>query len=102
MEATVAAGSILLPAEERRGRLMLAAIPVHLGLSAAWALVLSAVLPRRNPIVEGSVAGLAIAAIDLAFVGRRFPRIRNLDPLPQIADHIAFGLIVARSLAAQD
>ena len=102
VEATAAAGSILLPAEQRRSRLLLAAVPVHLGLSLAWAIALAALLPRRHPVVEGAAAGLAIAAVDLGYVGRRFPRIRNLEPLPQIADHIAFGLLVSRSLAAQE
>ena len=98
LEATVAAGSILLPKEQRRPRLLIAAIPVHLALSAAWTVVLAAVLPRRNPIVEGTVAGLAIAAFDLGMMGRLFPRIRALQPLPQVADHIAFGIITASAL----
>lgn len=98
-EATAAAGSLLLPHEDRPDRLLLAAIPVHLGLSVAWSLVLALVLPRRHPVVEGTVAGLAIAALDLGVVGRRFPRIRDLETLPQIADHLAFGVIVAARLA---
>ena len=98
LEATVAAGSILLPKEQRRARLLIAAVPVHLLLSVAWAVVLAAVLPRRRPLVEGTAAGLAIAAIDLGVVGRLFPRIRALQPLPQVADHIAFGIITAAAL----
>jgi hypothetical protein len=97
-EATAAAGSILLPGEARRSRLIVAAIPVHLGLSVAWAVVMASVLPRRNPPLEGTVAGLVIAAVDLGVIGRRFPGIRGLQPLPQIADHIAFGVLVATIL----
>ena len=97
-EATAAAGSILLPREARRSRLVVAAIPVHLGLSITWAAAMTAVLPRRNPTLEGTVAGLVIAAIDLGIIGPQFPRIRALRPLPQIADHIAFGVLVATTL----
>ncbi|MGI8707003.1 MAG: hypothetical protein ACR2LG_02185 [Actinomycetota bacterium] len=99
LEATLAAGSVLVPNERRRGPLLLAAIPVHLGLSAAWTVIMSAVLPRNKPVLEGTVAGLAIAAFDLGVVGRRFPRIRALQPAPQIADHLAFGIVTALLIA---
>jgi len=99
LEATVAAGSVLLPREGRRGRLLLAAVPVHLALSAAWAIAMAAVLPRRHPLVEGTLAGLTIAALDLGVIGHRFPRIQALQPVPQIADHIAFGITAAAVLA---
>jgi len=102
MEASAAAGSILLRNEHRRGPLLAAAVPVHLGLSAAWALALAVLLPRRSPLAEGAVAGLAIAAIDLGVFGPRFPRIKRLRPVPQIADHIAFGIIAATVLARQE
>lgn len=104
MKASLAAGSIVIPRERRRGRLLIAAVPVHLSLSAAWAVTLAALLPRRHPLGEGALAGLAIAAFDLGIIGRRYPLVRELQPLPQIADHIAFGIIVSvllsRSLGA--
>ncbi len=50
LEATVAAGSILLPAERRRARLLAAAVPVHLTLSLGWAVLLARVLPRRATV----------------------------------------------------
>lgn len=99
LEATAAVGSILLPNETRRSRLLPAAIPVHVALSVGWSIALAAVLPGRRPITEGTVAGLGIAAIDLGLVGPRYARIRALDTVPQVADHIAFGIIVARTLA---
>jgi len=94
LEAALAAGSILLPAERRRLRLLAAAVPVHLTLSAAWALVLTRALPRGRETAAGAVAGLGIAALDLGIVGRWFPRIRALPLLPQVADHVAFGATV--------
>jgi hypothetical protein len=99
LEATRAAGSILLPHETRTTRLVLAAMPVHLALSFGWALVLERVLPRGREVSGGVVAGLAIAACDLGVVGRFFPRIRALPPAPQVADHIAYGATVGLVLA---
>jgi hypothetical protein len=93
--ATLAAGSMLLPHETRRGRLVLAAAVVHGALSLGWAVVLARVLPARRAVMPGAVAGLGIAALDLGLVGRRLPRIRALPQAPQVADHIAYGVAVA-------
>jgi hypothetical protein len=117
IEATVAAGSLLLPDERRPVVLMAAALPVHATLSLGWAGVLAVTLPgtpsggpdgtwpgrptgrRFATVAAGAVAGLAIAAVDLGVVGRRFPRIRALPLLPQVADHVAYGLAVGWVLA---
>ncbi len=102
LEASVAAGSLLLPKETRCGRLVIAAIPVHLALSAFWSAVLALLTPRKKPVIEGIVAGLSIAALDLGLVGRHYPRIRELPSVPQLADHLAFGILVAITLARLD
>jgi hypothetical protein len=94
LEATAAAGSLLLPTERRRTRLAVAALPVHLSLSLGWAVVLAQVLPRGRETAVGAVAGLGIAALDLGVIGRWYPRVRALPLLPQLADHIAFGATV--------
>jgi hypothetical protein len=39
--------------------------------------------------------------LDLGAVGRRYPRIRNLPVAPQLADHVAFGLVVGSVLASR-
>lgn len=78
--------------------LLLAAVPVHFGVSAFWAVVLTALLPRRRRFFEGMVAGLAIATVDLLIIGRRFPHIRALTKAPQVADHIAFTLVLMSML----
>ena len=100
-EATVAAGTLLLRDERRRGRLIAAAIPVHFGLSAGWGVVLAVVLPRRHAAAWGGLAGLAVAALDLGLVGRRYPRIRALPLLPQVLDHVAFGVLAGAVLSAR-
>ena len=90
-----AAGSLLLPWARRRALLVAAAGPVHVALSFGWATVLARVLPRRRPVAEGVLAGLAIAALDLGVIGRRLPRIAALPQPPQVADHIAYGVAVS-------
>jgi hypothetical protein len=93
-EGALAAGSILLPGEQRPWRLLAAAVPVHLALSFGWAAVLAAALPRRRTVPAAIAGSLAIAALDLEVIGRRFPRIRALPQPPQWADHVAYGLAV--------
>ncbi len=102
LEASVAAGSLLFPEENRRALLLVAAVPVHLSLSIFWSVVLAILTPRKKPVIEGIIAGMSIAAIDLGLVGRRYPRIRALRPVPQLADHLAFGILVAITLARLD
>jgi hypothetical protein len=99
LEATLAAGSILAPNETRRGRLFLTAAPVHGAISLGWALVLARALSPRPTLAAGAAAGLAIAALDLGVIGRRFPRIRSLPVGPQLADHIVYGGTVAAVLS---
>jgi len=101
LEATLAAGTLLAPRARRPVVLLLAAVPVHLALSFGWALLLAAVLPRRRTVACGALAGLAIAALDLGVIGRRFPRIRALPPVPQVLDHVAYGATVGAVLSGR-
>jgi hypothetical protein len=94
LAATVAAGSILLPHETSRARLVAAAVPVHLVLSLGWTLLLDRAGVRTAR--AGALAGLAVAALDLGVAGRRFPRVRALPLVPQLADHALFGAVAAR------
>lgn len=89
LESTRAAGSLL-------GRETVAAgSAAHAGITLWWTAVLRAVLPRRQRLLWGAAAGGAIAALDLGVVGRRYPALARLDPVPQVLDHLAFGLTVA-------
>ena len=98
-EATLAAGTILLPREQRPLALAAAAVPVHLALSLGWAIALAAVLPRRHAVAYGALAGLAIAVLDLGVAGRRYSRIRALTLVPQVLDHVAYGATVGAVLS---
>lgn len=80
-------------------RLLAAAVPVHGAISLAWGVVLAQTLPRRKTAAAGACAGLLIAALDLGFVARKFPRIRALPRGPQVADHVAYGATVGWVLA---
>ncbi|HEV7805294.1 MAG TPA: hypothetical protein VGO80_05735 [Solirubrobacteraceae bacterium] len=101
LEASLAAGTLLLPDERRPSRLLPAAIVAHGALSLGWALVLAAALPRRRTLAWSVLAGLAIAAVDLGVVGRRFPRIRALATAPQVLDHVAYGATVGCVLSGR-
>ncbi|MEA2234761.1 MAG: hypothetical protein QOD83_4577 [Solirubrobacteraceae bacterium] len=101
LEASLAAGTLLLPREQRWTRLLPAAIVAHALLSLGWACALAALLPRRRTVEAAALAGLAIAALDLGCVGRRFPRIRALPLLPQVLDHLAYSVTVAAVLRAR-
>jgi hypothetical protein len=98
LDGARAAGSLLMPREHRTAALLLAAVPVHLALSLGWALVLQVLLPRGREPLHGTLAGLAIAALDLGIIGRRIPSIRALEQPPQWLDHAAYGLAVGITL----
>ena len=99
LEASMAAGTLLLPRERRRSRLLPAAMLAHGVLSLGWAVVLAVVLPQRRTVTWSLPAGLAIAALDLGIVGRRFPRIRALATVPQVLDHLAYAATVGAVLS---
>jgi hypothetical protein len=85
---------LLLPDETRVGPLLVAALPVHLGISAGWGVVLARVLPSRGTVFWGAVGGGVIAAVDLRMPGRRAAAVRALSVFPQVVDHVVFGAVV--------
>ena len=94
LEATRAAGSLLVGEEASTAARLAAALPVHFALSWLWGGVLERLLPRRNRVLWGAAGGLCIAALDLGVVGRRSPAIEQLPLVPQLADHAVFGAVV--------
>ena len=93
-DALQAAGTLLLADDAPSSAQAAAGVFAHGAISLGWGVVLAAVLPRRRTVVWGALAGLAVAGLDLGVLGRRWPRIRALPTLPQVADHIAFGALV--------
>jgi hypothetical protein len=94
LEATRAAGTILVGERAPAWAQVAAAAPVHLAVSLFWAAVLEQTLPRERRLLWGAAGGLAIAAVDLGVIGRRFPAIRALPLVPQLLDHALFGAVV--------
>jgi hypothetical protein len=98
MEATRAAGAMLIPAISTDRDLFIAAALVHAGVSLFWTLVLVPLLPHRHTVVWAIVALACIAVLDLRVIGRLFPEIFALSFWPQFADHIAFGAVLGSVL----
>ena len=98
MEATRAAGAMLIPAASTDRELFIAATLVHAGVSLFWTLILVPLLPRRHTFIWAIVALACIAVLDLRVIGRLFPEIFALSFWPQFADHIAFGAVLGRVL----
>jgi hypothetical protein len=99
LAASRAAGNLLLPATASASSLLIAGAVAHVAISIAWATVLSFVLPRRHTVLVATVAGAAIAVLDLGFIGRLFPLIAELEFVPQLADHLAYAAIVGALIA---
>jgi hypothetical protein len=94
LEATKAAGTLLVGERAPVWAQVVAAAPVHLAVSLGWAAALERALPRERRVLWGAAAGLGIAALDLGVIGRRIPAIRALPLVPQLADHVLFGAVV--------
>ena len=90
-DATCAIGTLVPPG---RPGFVRGAI-VHLGISVACGEVLARALPERNSVSWGAAAGLAIGVVNVGVIGRRFPAIRALPLVPQLADNLAFGVVFA-------
>jgi hypothetical protein len=87
LETVRAAGSIV-------GRpTVTGGVGTHAGVSLAWGVLLAGFLPRHRTVWWGAAAGLMIAALDLGVIGRRVPRVRSLPLWPQVADHLAYGMV---------
>jgi hypothetical protein len=90
-DATRAVGTLVPPGRPgfTRGAI------VHIAISVVCGDVLARVLPERNSVRWGAAAGLAIGVVNVGLIGRRFPAIRALPLIPQLADNVAFGAVFA-------
>lgn len=99
MEATRAAGAMLIPSASTDRHLLIAATFVHAAVSFFWTVILVPLLPQRHTVAWAIVALACIAVLDLHGIGRLFPEICALPFWPQFADHMAFGAILGSVLA---
>jgi hypothetical protein len=98
LEATRAAGSMLISPSSSDGRLFMAAAMVHLSISFFWAAILTWLLPRTRTMLWAMAALTVIAVLDLRVIGQIFPEIYALPFWPQFADHLAFGAVLGATL----
>jgi hypothetical protein len=99
LEATRAAGRMLLPHATDTRILFAAAAIVHPAVSLLWTLVLGMLLPRRHVGWWAMAAAAAIALLDLRVIAPRlFPAVAALAFWPQFADHLAWGALLGGTL----
>ena len=97
--AVRAAGTLILSPDASPTALLAAGAGAHTIISFGWSTLLAFALPPSATVVVGAAAGLAIAALDLGLIAGRYPAIRALPTLPQVADHLAFGTLVGTVVA---
>ena len=90
-DATRAVGTLVPPGRPGFVRGAVA----HLGISVAFGELFARTLPRNRSVLWGAVAGFATGVINVGVIGRRFPAIRALPLIPQLADNTAFGVVFA-------
>jgi hypothetical protein len=100
MEATRAAGAMLIPASSGTVELVLAAALVHVSVSFFWAAILVRILPRRHIMMWASAAAALIGLVDLRLIAPVFfPEVAGLPLAPQMADHLMWGASLGWVLA---
>lgn len=95
LAAVRAAGTLVVSPTAGGSALLVAGAGAHTVISFGWATVLALALPARRTLAAGAAAGLGIAALDLGVVAHRYPAVLALPTVPQVADHVAFGVLVA-------
>jgi len=90
-DATCAVGTLVPPG--RPG--FIRGAVVHFGISIVCGEALARVLPESNSVSWGAAAGLALGVVNVGVIGRRFPAIKALPLIPQLADNLAFGAVFA-------
>jgi hypothetical protein len=99
MEATRAAGQMLLPHVTDTLTLFAAAAVVHSSVSLFWTLVFAALLPRRHVALWAVAGSAAVALLDLRVIAPAlFPSVAALPFWPQFADHLAWGALLGGTL----
>jgi hypothetical protein len=102
LEATRAAGAMLISPSAGTPALVAAAAIVHPAVSLFWTAVFGWLLPRRHVLVWAVAGAAAVALIDLLLIAPRlFPSVAALPFWPQFADHLAWGALLGGMLQAR-
>lgn len=100
MEATRAAGAMIVSPDSSLPQLFAAAAIVHGAVSLFWASILTPVLPHRRTVYWAIAASALIAVLDLRIIApMMFPEVARLPFWPQFADHLMWGACVGITLA---
>jgi hypothetical protein len=97
-DATRAVGTLVPPGRPGFGR----GLVVHVAISLLCGEALARTLPRDHRAEWGAAAGLAIGVVNVGVIGRSFPAIRALPLVPQLADNMMFGTVLAVALDRRD
>jgi len=101
LEATRAAGSMLVAATAATPVLVVAAIIVHCVVSLAWTVVFVLLLPNRHVLPWALMGCSLVAWLDLQLIAPwLFPSVAALAFWPQMADHLMWGACLGGTLAA--
>lgn len=99
LEATRAAGAMLVPMDAEPALLYASAVAVHLTVSLFWAIVFGLLLPPRHGTVWAMAGSAVVALIDLRVIAPLFfPSVAALAFWPQFADHLMWGLLLGGTL----
>jgi hypothetical protein len=99
LEATRAAGAMLLPLASDTATLVAAATLVHLTVSLFWAAIFGALLPRQRITCWALIGAAAVAVFDLRVIAPLlFPAVAKLAFWPQFADHLMWGALLGATL----
>jgi hypothetical protein len=99
LEATRAAGAMLLPPDSDLAALVAAAAVAHGCVSLFWAGIFGLLLPARRVLPWSVAAAAAVALLDLRVIAPLlFPAVAALAFWPQFADHLMWGAILGGTL----
>lgn len=102
LEATRAAGAMLVPAATNTPTLVAAAAIVHPAVSLFWTAVFGWLLPRRHVALWAVAGSAAVALLDLRVIAPLvFPSVAALPFWPQFADHLMWGALLGGTLQAR-
>lgn len=102
LEATRAAGAMLVPLDAGTPTLVAAAAVVHPAVSLFWTAVFAWLLPRRHVALWAVAGSAAVALLDLRVIAPLvFPSVAALPFWPQFADHLLWGALLGGTLQAR-
>lgn len=99
LEATRAAGAMLLPGVTGTLAMVSAAALVHSSVSFFWAVIFVWLLPHRYTAAWAVAGSAAVALVDLCLIAPiAFPAVAALPFWPQFADHLMWGVLLGGTL----